>query len=104
METFGSRLRVLRVDRGLTQEQLALEVGVGKGAISQWERDGTEPSFAALTTIARVLGVSLDELILGPHAAPTAESILKPKEAELLALFRSLPAKKRAAVLALLDL
>lgn len=104
MKTFGSRLKAFRTDRGLTQEEVANEVGVTIGAVSQWERDGTEPGFAALATIARLLGVSLDELILGPHATPKGESTLKPKEAELLALFRRLPAKKRAAVLALLDL
>jgi len=104
MTTFGTRLKAYRQERGLTQEAVSLEVGVSIAAISQWERDGTEPNFAALAVIARTLGVSLDELILGPASALTAEATLKPKEAELLALFRSLPAKKRTALLALLDL
>ncbi|MCQ4167459.1 helix-turn-helix domain-containing protein [Tahibacter harae] len=104
MDTFGSRMKALRSERGLTQEDLAHEVGVTKGAISQWERDGTEPNFAALAVIARTLGVSLDGLILGPAATFTAEASLTTKEAELLALFRSLSAKKRTALLVLLDL
>ena len=104
METFGSRLRMIRSERGLTQEELAFEVGVTKGAISQWERDGTEPNFAALTVIRRVLGVSLDELIVGHNARAAAEATLKPKEMDLLALFRNLSSKQRAALLTLLNL
>jgi HTH-type transcriptional regulator, cell division transcriptional repressor len=104
MNTFGSRLKAFRVERGLTQENIAHEVGVSIGAISQWERDGTEPNFAALTAIRRVLGVSLDELIIGPDARAAEEATLKPKEMDLLALFRSLSPKQRAALLTLLNL
>lgn len=104
MSTFGSRLRKLRTERGLTQEQLALEIGVTKGAVSQWELDGNEPEFDSLKIIREILGGSLDDLICGDGAPDSDVAIPSTKELALLQRLRELPAKKRAAVLALFDL
>lgn len=104
MNTFGSRLRKLRTERGLTQEQLALEIGVTKGAVSQWELDGNEPEFDSLKIIREILGGSLDDLICGDGTRDSDVAIPSTKELALLQRLRELPAKKRAAVLALFDL
>ena len=37
MSTVGGRIRAARVAKGLTMDQLASQIGVSKGAISQWE-------------------------------------------------------------------
>jgi transcriptional regulator with XRE-family HTH domain len=104
MKTFGSRLRAARTARGFTQEDVALEIGVGNGTVSQWERDGSEPDFPNLIALRNMLGVTLDELISGDSARTGDAAVPTTKELALLQRLRKLPAKKRAAVLALFDL
>lgn len=65
--TFGARLAEKRKAAGLTQDQLGEHLGVGKGAVSAWEVDRTQPSAAQLAMICARLMCSADEL-LGVHA------------------------------------
>ncbi len=55
----GSKLRQLRMQRGLTQEEMADRCELSKGFISQVERNLASPSIATLTDMLEVLGVSL---------------------------------------------
>lgn len=57
----GSKIRELRVIKGLTQEELADRAELSKGFISQLERDLTSPSIATLVDILQCLGVSVSE-------------------------------------------
>ncbi|MFR5601964.1 MAG: helix-turn-helix domain-containing protein [Lachnospiraceae bacterium] len=57
----GSRLKELRVLKGLTQEELADRSELSKGFISQLERDLTSPSIATLLDILQCLGTSASE-------------------------------------------
>ena len=57
----GSRLKELRVVKGLTQEELADRAELSKGFISQLERDLTSPSISTLDDLLQCLGVSLAE-------------------------------------------
>lgn len=59
----GARIRDLRTDRGLTQEDLADLVGVRQGAISEYETGRKGMMLATAVTFADALGVSLDELV-----------------------------------------
>ena len=59
---FGLRLRELRQAKGLSQEQLARQVGVSKGTIYRYETNLQEPSLRVAGRLARVLGTSLDYL------------------------------------------
>lgn len=56
-------IKILRESLGMTQEQLAKQVGVTQGAVAQWENGLTHPAFDKLLTVASVLGVTVDELI-----------------------------------------
>lgn len=103
MKSFGDRLREFRKASGLTQEQVALEVGISKSAVSAWELDVSEPSIAALRVLRQLFGVSLDELV-GEVAAKAGDAlVLSAKERHLIQVFRALPPKRRAAVIALLE-
>ena len=51
----GSKLKELRVLKGLTQEELADRAELSKGFISQLERDLTSPSIATLMDILQCL-------------------------------------------------
>jgi transcriptional regulator with XRE-family HTH domain len=58
-----TRLKLLRVARGLTQSQLADMIGVTQGTVSQWEKGMTHPRFGVIPRLATALGVSVDDII-----------------------------------------
>jgi len=62
---FGERLHRYREDRGLSQRQLSALAGVDPVQISRYERGLGLPAADTLVSIARVLRVSLDTLLLG---------------------------------------
>ena len=55
----GSKIKDLRVQKGLTQEELADRTELSKGFISQLERDLTSPSIATLVDILQCLGTDI---------------------------------------------
>jgi len=55
----GERLRTLRLQRGLTQEEMADRCELSKGFISQVERDQASPSIATLQDMLECLGSNL---------------------------------------------
>ena len=61
--TMGRRIADLRKQKGMTQEQLANQVGVTAQAVSKWENDLSCPDISVLPQLAEVLGVTTDELL-----------------------------------------
>jgi len=57
------RLKQLRVDKHLRQEQVADLIGVTKSAISAYENDLRQPSFDVLLQLANLYRVSTDYLL-----------------------------------------
>lgn len=57
----GAKIKELRVQKSLTQEELADRAELSKGFISQLERDLTSPSIATLVDILQCLGTNLEE-------------------------------------------
>lgn len=55
----GQRLKELRIQKGLTQQELADRSELTKGFISQLERNHTSPSIATLTDLLQCLGTDL---------------------------------------------
>jgi transcriptional regulator with XRE-family HTH domain len=58
----GSRIRILRTRRGLSQTELARSVGVTPSTISQVEHNQIYPSLPALYKISEILGVEMGAL------------------------------------------
>ena len=58
---------------GLSQEQLAEQVGVSRQSISKWETGQSVPDLDKLVTLSRVFGISTDEL-LGNEPAKTGSA------------------------------
>ena len=77
--TIGKRIAALRKEKGLTQEELAQHMGVSGQAVSKWENDQTCPDISALPKLARLLGVTVDELLEGKEETP-AVWVLPPAE------------------------
>lgn len=59
----AQRLAELRRARGYSQESLARELGLSRQAVSKWERAESSPDTDNLLTLAKLYGVSLDELL-----------------------------------------
>ena len=63
MVNFGSKVKELRLEKGLTQQQLANLLGVAISAISSYESGSRYPSYEVLISIARIFHVSTDYLL-----------------------------------------
>lgn len=63
MNTIGATVQQLRRAKGLTQGQLAGQLGVSSAAVSKWETGGALPDVALLCPLARALGCSANELL-----------------------------------------
>lgn len=62
---FGKRLRKLRVDRSLTQDELAIQVDASRQAVSNWENGVDFPNPDRLINMRDFFHVSLDYLVCG---------------------------------------
>ena len=63
MNQFAERLKYLRKEKDLKQEELANALNVSKGIISLWENGLREPTMSNLVTIASYFHVSIDYLV-----------------------------------------
>ena len=61
--TFGQKLKKLRTDNMLTQEQLADKLFVTRTAVSKWETDRGFPSIDSLKAVADLFNVRIDDLV-----------------------------------------
>ena len=59
----GDRIKILRIRRALTQEELADKAGLSKNAVNRLELDKAEPRMSTLRKLAKALGVEPAELI-----------------------------------------
>ena len=63
--TLGKRIAMLRKQRELKQDDLAQMLNVSAQAVSKWENDQTCPDIGLLPLLAKILNVSVDELLTG---------------------------------------
>ena len=88
--TFGQKLKKLRIEKNLTQKDLADQLHVTFQTVSKWENDTNEPDFSTLKEISKILGCSIEELfsesdsVEEPKAevapAPTQTIVIHQKE------------------------
>ncbi|WP_270403608.1 helix-turn-helix domain-containing protein [Candidatus Collinsella stercoripullorum] len=86
-QSFGATIAALRKQKGMTQLELARQMGVTDKAVSKWERDLSFPDVASLPKLAEVLGTSVDELLEVKSAAqeePKASTAKVPALVELV--------------------
>lgn len=60
---FGIRLKTLRKQVGLTQQQLAAQLGITKSVVSFYELQARSPSPEVLAKLAQIFHVSADYLL-----------------------------------------
>ena len=102
---FGRRLAAIRLERGLTQIELAEAIGSNQRLISYYETVADHPPAAVIAELARALKVSTDEL-LGLEPSRSANGHDTPESRRLWKKFRqvmALPEKDRRAVIRLVN-
>ena len=62
-QTIGKRIVENRKRLGMTQDQLAEQLGVTAQAVSKWENDQSCPDITMLPKLAEIFGISTDELL-----------------------------------------
>ena len=62
-KTLGQMIAELRKEKGMTQLELANQLGLTDKAVSKWERDLSCPDISSLPALAEILGVTVDELM-----------------------------------------
>ena len=63
LEDFAKRLRGRRLDRDLTQRELAQQVGVTQKCINMYETAKRTPNIRMASRMAQVLDIKLDDLV-----------------------------------------
>ena len=61
--TVGQKIKKLRIEKGLTQKDLADQLHVTFQTVSKWEKDENEPDIATLRELAKLFGCSFDYLL-----------------------------------------
>ncbi|MDJ1650494.1 MULTISPECIES: helix-turn-helix domain-containing protein [Gordonibacter] len=59
----AQRLAALRREKGYSQEELAERLGLSRQAVSKWERAESSPDIGNIVALAKLYGVSVDELL-----------------------------------------
>ncbi|WJM93419.1 helix-turn-helix transcriptional regulator [Pseudomonas brenneri] len=65
MENISARITRARLAKGLNQSQLARDLGVSPQAVQNWETGKANPKGERLSSLATILGVSVDHLVSG---------------------------------------
>ena len=78
--TFGEKIKKLRTDSGLTQDELAEKLYVTRTAISKWESDRGYPNIDSLKAISKFFSITLDELLSSDEVLKIAEEDNKQRE------------------------
>ena len=60
---FGEKLIKLRKQKGMSQEQLGMQLGITRQSVSKWESGSTLPELSKLIAISEIFGVSVDYLV-----------------------------------------
>lgn len=76
--TFGEKLQNLRKRTGMSQDALAEKLEVSRQAVSKWERDEAMPETEKVVRIAKLFGVSLDELLMDKNDEPEPQPRFEP--------------------------
>lgn len=92
--TFGDRLAAAREHAGLSQQELAEQLGVKTGTIISWEDDRKEPRANRLSMLSGLLGVSLTWLMTGGGEGPDGPADLADLPAEVTAILTQIRATR----------
>lgn len=95
---FSTRLRELRLNKGLRPEQVANLIGVSKSTVSTYENGTGQPTFEILVRLANLYRVSTDYLLGQTNHCSVDLSGLSEQEAALVHEFVEALTKKNETI------
>ncbi len=101
--TFGEKLKLLRFEKGLTQDDLGFILGVTKSCISCYENGSRQPSVDILISLSIYFRVSIDFLVgIEPYDLNEHREVrITKKDVELIAEFKKKPLLYRIIIRAI---
>ena len=97
MYDLGSRLKAVRLQRGLTQKTLARRINKSISAVSSYESNAQMPPLDVLETLSSVLNVSLDYLVgLENYNLYSTKALTKEQKDFIDLLFREFTSAKQS--------
>ena len=72
----SERLRQLRKNAGLSQEQLAETLHISRQAVSKWESGVSNPDIQNIVQLGKLYGISTDSILRGESSAPETAPIM----------------------------
>ena len=92
----GEKLKQLRMEKHLRQDQVACLINVERSSISLWENDMRQPTYTALVKLATLYGVTTDYLLGCSNDRTVDVSGLTAAEAAMISdLVSSMTAKNK---------
>lgn len=76
--SFRTNLQYLRAERHMTQEQLAMLLGVSRQSVTKWEAEKSYPEMDKLIKMCQIFECSLDDLVQGDvsrHGVPARDDL-----------------------------
>ena len=100
-------LKQLRIEKGISQQQLADKIGVSQQSVNKYENHNVEPDIDTLVRIADIFNTSVDYLIghtdIKRKIEKTSSCDLNNEEKEAIDHFRLLNSKQKLCILELLS-
>lgn len=62
--SIGNRIQELRINNGLTQEQLAEKLAVSRQSISKWEMEQSLPEIDKVVQMSKLFSVGTDQILM----------------------------------------
>ena len=102
-ENMAERIKNLRKEKGMTLEEVAIKVGVGKSTVRMWET-GMIANMRRdkIASLANALGTTPEYLMGWDEKNSPSEIELTEGEKDLLELYRTIPEKQQPVVLAMI--
>jgi len=89
----GERLRALRLQRKISQEEVARHIGITRSAYSHYEINNRQPVYETMIKLAAYFNVSLDYIIGG--TSPPPGHPVSSDDRELLSLLQDMSQEQR---------
>ncbi len=74
-KSIGDFIQELRKENGLTQKELASQIGISDKTISKWENGNSVPDTSMLLSLCKALDISVNELLSGNKLPPEQYSM-----------------------------
>ncbi len=97
----GNMIRDARTQKGYTQAELGTLLGVSNKAVSRWENGDSFPDIGVLESLADILGLGIQDLVVGEHGEDAGNEAVK--EVARLAVFQSRD-RRRRLIFAVIDI